>query len=500
MIAAAAELGIASGFRMIKRALILAIFLTICCNAVAQDAQSVVAGVARSMGVQDLSAINTYTYAGSGAVYKFGEWRSPNTPWPKSNVSGYRRIIDFIAGGSLETITHESSGATAGSKDQVETRRIPFVEHYGKQGTRQYDIWITPLAFLKAAASNSATVEVKAVNGRQYRVLSVPFQKKYKIEGFIDSDDRLERVQVHVDHPVLGDMLVEARYSGYTDFQHGLTFPSKILVNEGGYPVLDLTVTDAVPNVIAQVDDTPVLIPAESAGAEYAVFRGRVPPIHVDEAVPSPGVHYYGFRDDSGELHHTVMVEFNDYLVLIEAPVDQEHSAAVITEIRKEFGSKPIRYVVNTHAHFTAAGGLRKYAAEGATILTHEGNKAYYDQLLPRPHAIEGVAGKKVLSDGTHTIELYAIRTGHVDGMLIAYLPKEKIVVESDLYVARDPHVLVDDHGNRTIVPKQPEVGFASDLSTALSSLKLEFRQVLCLRGRAAAKDEFLEDIKGSSN
>jgi glyoxylase-like metal-dependent hydrolase (beta-lactamase superfamily II) len=488
---------------MIKKAALIVVLFVLCLSpaAFSQDVQSVVSDAAHAMGVQNLSALDTYMYAGSGAAFRFGEAKAPNTAWPKANLSSYRRIIDFIAGGSLETLTYESAAAApVNVKDRSETRRIPFVEHYGKEGKRQYDIWLTPLAFLKAAATtNGTTVEMKTVGNKQYRLLSVPVQK-FKVDGYLDSDNHLERVEAHVDNAVLGNMLVDAHYSSYTDFQHGLVFPSKIVVNQAGYPVLDLTITDAVPNVIAQVDDTPLLIPAESAAAEYAVFRGRVPPIHVDEAVPVPGLHYFGFQDDNGEVHHSVMVEFNDYLVLIEAPVDAEHSTAVIAEIRKEFGNKPIRYVVNSHAHFAAAGGLRKYAAEGATIITHETNKSYYDQLLARPHTIEGVTAKRVLTDGTHTVELYPVQTTHADGMLIAYLPKEKVVVEADLYIARDPTLVVDERGNRTVVPKQPEVRYAGDLTAALNSLKLDYRQILCLRGRAASKDEFLEDTKHSSN
>jgi len=51
--------------------------------------------------------------------------------------------------------------------------------------------------------------------------------------------------------------------------------------------------------------------------------------------------------------------------VVIEAPIDGEHANAVIKEIRQLFGNKPIRYVVNTHAHFDASGGLRTFAVEG---------------------------------------------------------------------------------------------------------------------------------------
>jgi glyoxylase-like metal-dependent hydrolase (beta-lactamase superfamily II) len=38
--------------------------------------------------------------------------------------------------------------------------------------------------------------------------------------------------------------------------------------------------------------------------------------------------------------------------------------------------------VVNTHHHFDHAGGLGAFAAEGATIITHDSNKAFLEQSL----------------------------------------------------------------------------------------------------------------------
>ena len=40
-----------------------------------------------------------------------------------------------------------------------------------------------------------------------------------------------------------------------------------------------------------------------------------------------------------------------------------------------------------------------------------------------------------MLTDGTHTIELYHLQNfGHHDGMLLVYLPKEKVLLEADGY------------------------------------------------------------------
>ena len=49
---------------------------------------------------------------------------------------------------------------------------------------------------------------------------------------------------------------------------------------------------------------------------------------------------------------------------------------------------------------------------------------------------VESVGDKKVLKDDTHTIELYHIENlAHSDGMLVAFLPKEKILFSGDFNV-----------------------------------------------------------------
>ena len=49
--------------------------------------------------------------------------------------------------------------------------------------------------------------------------------------------------------------------------------------------------------------------------------------------------------------------------------------------------SKPIRYVVNTHHHFDHSGGLRTYVDQGTTVVTHAGNRDFYEQVFFYPAA-----------------------------------------------------------------------------------------------------------------
>ncbi len=197
----------------------------------------------------------------------------------------------------------------------------------------------------------------------------------------------------------------------------------------------------------------------------------------------------------TGGTHHSVLVEMSDNLVVIEGPQDDARATAVIAEVKKTVPNKPIKYVVNTHHHFDHAGGLGAFAAEGATIITHDSNKAFLEKSLAAPRTVqpdklvqsgkkavvEGMQDKRVLSDATHTVELYRIQgTMHDDGLIMAYLPKEKLLVEADVFTPAAPG---------TAPPATPSP-VNVNLYDNLERLKLVVDQILPLHGRKVPLSE----------
>ena len=144
-----------------------------------------------------------------------------------------------------------------------------------------------------------------------------------------------------------------------------------------------------------------------------------------------------------------IAVDFKDYIALVECGQSEPRALAVIAEAKRLIPNKPIRYLINTHSHIDHSSGLRAFVAEGTTIITHQVNKAYLEKTLSLPHTlnpdkaqtagkkpkVEAMGEKRVLSDGTHAIELYHLQNfGHHDGMIVAYFPKEKVLLEADAY------------------------------------------------------------------
>ena len=164
-----------------------------------------------------------------------------------------------------------------------------------------------------------------------------------------------------------------------------------------------------------------------------------------------------------------------------------------------------IRYVINTHHHFDHAGGLRPFVAEGTTILTQALNKPYYEKVWANPHtinpdrlakalrkpAIEAVIDKRVLTDGSRSLELYRLQgSNHADTMLLAYLPKERLLVEADVYTPPAP-----------TVPPPPAVNAeAANLYANLERLKLDVAQILPIHGRKVSITDLRAAIGRATN
>jgi len=103
---------------------------------------------------------------------------------------------------------------------------------------------------------------------------------------------------------------------------------------------------------------------------------------------------------------------------------------------------------------------------------------------------VEGMQDKRVLSDGTRTVELYLIQgTIHDDGIIMAYLPKEKLLVEADVYTPAAPN---------TAPPAQPNP-LQVNLYDNIERLKLTVDQILPLHGRKVPLAELQKAVGKTS-
>jgi len=189
-----------------------------------------------------------------------------------------------------------------------------------------------------------------------------------------------------------------------------------------------------------------------------------------------------------------VAVEMKDHIVVIEGPQSDERATAIIAETKRLIPNKPIKYVVNTHHHFDHSGGLRTFVAEGATVVTHQVNRAYYEKLFAAPHTLtpdalarsprkatfETMTEKKVLTDGNQLIELHHLQgSGHNEGLIVAYLPKPRILVEADAY---------NPPAQANAPPLLPVSPYTANLIENVNRLKLDFETIIPIHLPADAR------------
>jgi glyoxylase-like metal-dependent hydrolase (beta-lactamase superfamily II) len=206
----------------------------------------------------------------------------------------------------------------------------------------------------------------------------------------------------------------------------------------------------------------------------------------------------------TGGSHHSMAVDMGDHVVLIEAPQNEARSNAVTAETRKLIPNKPIRFVVNTHLHFDHSGGLRTYVDEGATVVTHQANQAFYEKAWSGPRTIigdrlsksgkkwtfQGVTDRSVLQGaGNRTIELHVLRGNpHNEQTLIAWLPADKILFQSDMMNPPAPDA-----------PVPPPTPALTNFYDTLQKLNIQPAQIVGGHGARIATMADLQTVAGKA-
>jgi len=465
----------------------------------AQEEKGTLAAASEALGAAELTSIE---FSGTGKWFQFGQAPNPNLPWPAFEVSNYTAAIDYQAPAArvqmerrqiVEADRQRPTPVTqrpvqvvsgtyawnlappAGAAPDAAPAAQPQPEAVEE---RTMEIWATPHGFLRAAAANNATSE-PAGEGSE---VTFTMAGNHKYVGRINAQNQVERVQTWIDNPVLGDTPVEIAYSDYRDF-NGVMFPGRIVRTQGGHPVLDITVSSVTPNAPVSLD-----VPEQVRG-----FTS--PPVTVTAEKLADGVYYM-----KGGSHHSVAIDQRDHVVVVEAPQNEARSLAVIAKVKETIPDKPIRFLINTHAHFDHSGGLRTYVAEGATIVTHAMNRPYYEQAWSAPRTIrpdrlaqenktatfETFTDTHVITDGRRAIEIHPIAgSGHNDAFAMVYLPSEKILIEVDAYAPPAANA----------PPPTAPNPFAVNLYENIQKRKLTVGQIAALHGPRAAT---LADLQGA--
>ena len=502
------------------------------------DPEPILQAAAAAIGTDKLRCVSV-SGSGYGGMVGQQHLHDKNVDWPLGELNNYTRTMNWDDATMRETFDRPPGlnpaswkyglGWVGGTPLQQHVRQTfmvngahgwyldgPESEPVAAQPQDaelwQLDLWINPHGFLKAARLPGANPvaawrwelgemgrDGPTVAPERVAIVSITALGKYRVDATINSENLLQRIHTWVPDPVLGDFNYEHEFTddSYVDLGDGIRFPTGWHSHQGwddnfqaqsinaGHNAFGGTFADIQANHCPD----PVAVPDSVRDATFPTV------MEADEI--AAGVYVLG-----GGSHNSVAVEFENFIAIVEAPLNEQRSLAVIEEVVKLIPGKPIRFLVNTHQHHDHIGGLRTYMHIGATIVTHRLNHAFYTRdvlnyaqrtlapdmvsLWPPTELAEGYYYESytenyVISDGERNMSLYYVHPlGHAEGMTIAFLPGEGILIEADLFDTHLPPPAQATSANRTLFNQAQRLG-------------LEVSTLVPIHGQPASWSDFLE-------
>ncbi|MEQ1574874.1 MAG: MBL fold metallo-hydrolase [Vicinamibacterales bacterium] len=471
---------------------LLAVVVTAGCTSRSPEAQLVQDAADAVGGADRILAARTLTLEGAGTNGSLGQGFLPGGPLWDNQLTEYSRAIDLqnqrMRVRHVRTVTYEfplqrvtkvdasldgdvafnvtPAGMTARNNERVAGyRRIEMLHH--------------PLTLLRAALAEGAVISNLRQDGALQSVDVQPAGGGDTLTLSIDGTTKLPTTATsHTYDPNLGDVDIVTTFSEYEEVS-GLKVPRRVASTLDTLPQWDIRV--AKNTIDGDVGDL---------SAPEAVRTAAAPPIEapanvtVDELGP-------GLWRLSGQSHHSVVVEFADHLTLIEAPINQTRTLAVIAKARELRPGKPLTNVIVTHHHFDHLGGLRAAVSEGLTIVAHTSYEPLLRDLSGRPHTVvqdvlakspkpltfQGVDEELTMKDAMNEIRIYNL-TGntHVQGLLMAYMPRQQLLYEADVfgtYLTYPWVPILNDHMRKRGMRVQRYVPTHGDMKTQADFLKV---------------------------
>lgn len=409
-----------------------------------------------AMGTARLSSLQ---YEAGGTLKIFGAPHTPDGPWHSNGIvkrvvvdvhydrPAMRRSWELVPGIEGPPFGGNQSWLVNGDhawdvRGNPPKPGVPLFEAFigsDMAEWRNLDVWLTPPGFIKAAKANDVAIQHDGAGA----IVRFATPDGRPFIGRLNAANLLERVDTVLANAVMGDMPITVLYADYRQFG-AIKYPTRITYIAGEHPFFELGVTSVRANGAAAIESTPAF-PREPLCVGCA--RGNV--VFKSERL-GDGVWYL----DAGDNFASVVVEFKDYLVVFDAPHNDDRSDPVIAEAHRLAPGKPIRYVINSHWHFDHLGGARAFAAEGATVLVAERARPTVEKWLNAPRTLKpdnfvrsgrdkvpvvGIEDRMVLTDGAQTFELYVLHLEHSNPTVVGYLPKDKVLISADVQVLPRP-------------------------------------------------------------
>jgi len=430
--------------------------------------KSVVSDALAAMGGDKVKSVQSVSMkGGSGTRTRLQEQRhvtDPEEPGTLTNVieivdlAGNRASLDYqVKEGGFGQHRHEVLTTRAGKPvgiEYVDMRPVIATSpgglfSWGTQNSPEITLHRNLIAIMIDAASAAAETPAddRDFNGRKTKHTTVKSRNGDEISLFVDAQSKLPVGFETVDTDALdGDVPAQYLFDDYKAVD-GVQLPHKITIKKNGKDYSSVQYTSAAINDPAAQKEFEIP-EAASQEADTAIAAGSNDYSPVAISKIGEGVYFV-----KAYSHNSLLVEFPQWLVVVEAPYTDAQSKTLVRMLKEQFPDKPIRYAAVTHHHSDHIGGVRGLAAAGATILVEKGHAPALQSLVGAHHThppdsleaarsagattgnVEVYETKKVITDGKQSLELYAF-TGspHAEPMVMMYVPGPKILFQSDLW------------------------------------------------------------------
>ncbi|CAN5850258.1 hypothetical protein BH24ACI5_BH24ACI5_19850 [soil metagenome] len=284
----------------------------------------------------------------------------------------------------------------------------------------------------------------------------------------------------------LGSLGDEVNTSAYSDYRTvaGFALPHVMEIRWNGHlagrhRLVEFSVKAELPDTLFQVPEGYIATPAPPAPAVVPIADG------------------VAFVENLGGGYRMLVVDTDEGLVVVDAPLSAQVSTAAIALIEKTFPGRPFRHVVITHHHSDHISGIPAFAAKGATILVAPGSEAYVRRMSTVPRTIgriglppepkpaitiEPVTGRRTFGRGARSIEIIDVSpSSHAASMLAVYVPSERLLFQGDL-------LRVNQHGGAVMSPDATR-----DLARIIERFGLDVETIGAVHGRNAT----MADLRG---
>ncbi len=456
--------------------------------------QQVIDDAASALGGRDkVLAVKTLVIEGEGANFNLGQDVTPEAAAQTFSVT-FTRAVDVAAERARTEQTRTPNFPYfQGQAPQKQVQGIDGEVGYNVAGSnttrisnaaakdRRMEIYHHPLTIVRAALDPAATLANPRTQDNQ-RVVDVTTANGLAFTLAIDAASKLPtRVVSMASNTNLGDVAIETGFADYQDAD-GLKLPARLTTRTDKYTTAELRVTKhGVDGVVGDLAAPPAAASAPAMSAP--------PPATVAAEEVAKGIWYL-----AGQSHHSVLVEFNDHLMLIEAPQNDTRTLAVIAKAKELRPGKPLTVVINSHHHFDHSGGIRAAVAEGLTVAAQKASGPFFTDAMqrshtiapdalaaaPRPLKLQTIDDEAVFTDGTMTVNVYhIIGSPHADTLLMAYFPKERLLVEADVFN-----------------PGQAVNQFAANLLENIKKRNLRVDRIVPLHGKIVPYGELVKTVQ----